>query len=109
MASLAKHIPISDGTSKAWIQFASNGAENDGFNISSTVDAATGDYQFNLISAFANTTYAAVATVDSSGNNDRICSTDQGSTSRMDVYVFDVSSAGSVDDDGSYIAMGTLA
>jgi hypothetical protein len=67
---------VAAGLTKAWVNFAgSNGTINASYNVSSVTRNATGKYNVNFTSAFADTNYVVVAIVGNAGApSGRTCS-----------------------------------
>lgn len=55
---------VVNGSAKAWVNFNANAAGNpigDSLNVSSLLDATTGQFLVNLSSSFANTSYSVTS------------------------------------------------
>lgn len=59
---------------KVWVKGTSSAGLSDSFNISSGTDQGTGEYSYDLTSAFASVAYANTVTVES--NSERVATRD---------------------------------
>lgn len=101
---------VFSGTVKAWAYFSTDGSVSGStfFNVSSTTDGGTGDYQNDFTNTLTTGPFPVVATVRSGIANDRLAMTNS-LTTQVDINIYDVSSVAAIDEDGYWILTGDYA